>query len=93
MRRRRLQYVIRPIVDSAFRTGDDSTNLWQEVISMRHLLIALAFVSGMLCTEHAGASEAEDFHARIAELQGRIYLANTARAGLSGLSETNTSLD
>ena len=39
------------------------------------------------------APEAVDFHARIAELQGRIYLANTARAGLSGLSETNTSLD
>ena len=29
---------------------------------MRHLLIALVFVSGMLCTERAGASEAEDFH-------------------------------
>ena len=39
------------------------------------------------------APEAVDFHARIAELQGRIYLANTARAGLSGLSETNVSLD
>jgi hypothetical protein len=39
------------------------------------------------------AREAVDFHARIAELQGRIYLANTARAGLSGLSETNLSVD
>ena len=29
---------------------------------MPHLLIALAFVSGMLCTELAVASEAEDFH-------------------------------
>ena len=29
---------------------------------MRYLLIVLAFVSGMLCTERAVASEAEDFY-------------------------------
>ena len=29
---------------------------------MRYLLIVLAFVSGMLCTERAMASEAEDFY-------------------------------
>jgi hypothetical protein len=39
------------------------------------------------------AREAVDFHARIAELQGQIYLANTPRVGLSGLSETNLSVD
>ncbi|MED5420343.1 MAG: phytanoyl-CoA dioxygenase family protein [Pseudomonadota bacterium] len=35
------------------------------------------------------AREAVAFHARLAELQGQIYLANTDRAGISGLTETN----
>jgi hypothetical protein len=34
------------------------------------------------------SSEAVAFHERVAELQGKIYLANTDRAGIKGLIET-----
>ena len=35
------------------------------------------------------SSEAIAFHERVAELQGKIYLSNTDRAGIKGLIETN----
>ena len=35
------------------------------------------------------SSEAVAFHTRVAELQGKIYLSNTDRAGIKGLTETN----
>ena len=35
------------------------------------------------------SSEAVAFHERVAELQGKIYLSNTDRAGIKGLIETN----
>ena len=39
------------------------------------------------------SSEAVAFHERVAELQGKIYLANTNRAGITGLVETNVGAD
>ena len=35
------------------------------------------------------STEAVAFHERVAELQGKIYLSNTNRAGIKGLVETN----
>ena len=38
---------------------------------MRHLIIALAFVSGMICTERVVASEAESFHEYYSYFHGK----------------------
>jgi len=42
-----------------------------------------------IAPETTMSSEAVVFHERVAELQGKIYLSNTDRAGVEGLSETN----
>ena len=40
---------------------------------MRHLLIAMVLVSGMLYTDRAVASEAEDFHEYYSYFQGKWW--------------------